>query len=87
LFQSHNFKQSLDAYQDCISFCRKTDECESVVFNISSAKASLEYILGDYDAALATINGVLRRDPYHFLSLLKRSQVYKKVGINKSSEK
>jgi hypothetical protein len=58
-----------------------------MVFNISSAKATLEYILGDYDAALSTLNAVLKRDPHHFLSLFRRSQVYKKVSPNKSSEK
>ena len=25
LFQSHSFKKSLEAYQECIDFCYKTD--------------------------------------------------------------
>lgn len=58
-----------------------------MVFNIQSAKATLEYILGDYDAALSTLNSVLKKDPYHFLSLLRRSQVYKKVKNDQSLEK
>jgi hypothetical protein len=57
-----------------------------MVFNILSAKATLQYILGDYDAALTTLNAVLKKDPYHFLSLLRRSQVYKKVIIAQSLE-
>lgn len=82
LFQSHNFKKSLEAYQDCVDFCRRTQEEESVVFNILSTKATLEYILGEYDKALSTLNSVLNRDHTHFLCLLRRSQVYKKVFLS-----
>lgn len=35
--------------------------------------------MGNYDEALTTLNSVLKNDPNHFLSLLRRSQVYKKV--------
>lgn len=46
-----------------------------------STKATLEYILADYDKALLTLNSVLSKDSSHFLCLLRRSQVYKKVDL------
>ncbi len=82
LFQTHNFAKSLEAYDDCITFCQKTDEDRAVIHNILSTKATLQYILGKYDDSLKTLNGVLKKDPYHFLSLLRRSQVYKKVSTS-----
>jgi hypothetical protein len=81
LFQSHSFKKSLEAYQDCLDFCKRTKEEDSVIFNILSTKATLEYILGEFDKALVTLNSVLTRDHSHFLCLLRRSQVYKKVPL------
>lgn len=82
LFQTHNFKKSLEAYKECVNFCHKTHEEQSVIFNILSTKATLEYILGDYDTALTTLNSVLSKDPYHYLCLMRRSQVFKKVKQN-----
>ena len=79
LFQQHTFKKSLEAYQDCVDFAKKTREEQSVIHNILSTQATLEYILGDFDKSLATLSSILSKDPGHFLSLLRRSQVYKKV--------
>ena len=44
-----------------------------------TTKAALQGILGDLDKAMNTLNEVLRTDPNHYLALLRRGQVYKKV--------
>ena len=46
-----------------------------------AAWAEFPAIFDDFDAALATLNSVLNKDSNHFLSLLRRSQVYKKVNL------
>ena len=79
-FKAHNFRKSLDLYQDCLNFCYRTEESDTVVSNVQSAKATVEYVLGEYDNALNTLSNVLRTDPAHFLCLFRRSQVYKKVS-------
>lgn len=50
-----------------------------MIFNIMTTKAALQSILGDQDAAMNTLNEVLRTDPNHYLAMIRRSQVYKKV--------
>jgi len=47
-----------------------------------SSKGALLCILGDFDRAMSTLNEVLRSDPNHYLSLMRRSQVYKKVQLS-----
>jgi tetratricopeptide (TPR) repeat protein len=78
-FQVHNFKEALDLYEDCLSFSYRTDESNGVIFNIMSTKGALQCILGEFDRAMSTLNEVLRSDPNHYLALMRRSQVYKKV--------
>ena len=45
-----------------------------------STKGALLCILGEIDRALSTLNEILRNDPNHYLALMRRSQVYKKVS-------
>lgn len=52
-----------------------------------SSKGALECILGQYDEALATLNAVIKKDPTHFLCLMRRSQVYKKKNMLKKALK
>ena len=78
-FQIHNFKEALDLYEDCLSFSYRTDESNGVIYNIMSTKGALLCILGEIDRALSTLNEILRNDPNHYLALMRRSQVYKKV--------
>ena len=52
-----------------------------------TTKASLQQILGDVDKAMGTLNEVLRVDPNHYLALIRRSQVYKKVFLANSEAK
>lgn len=49
-----------------------------------TAKAALLCILGDFDLSMSTLNEVLRTDPNHYLALIRRSQVYKKVNLSNS---
>lgn len=79
LFQTHQFKEALAAYDDSLAFCYRTREAQSLIFNIMTTKAALQSILGDQDGAMSTLNEVLRTDPNHYLSMIRRSQVYKKV--------
>lgn len=44
-----------------------------------TTKASLQSILGEVDRAMSTLNEILRTDANHYLALIRRSQVYKKV--------
>lgn len=46
-FQIHNFKESLALYEDCLAFCYRTRESQTVVFNIMSTKGALLCILGE----------------------------------------
>lgn len=55
-FQTHNFKDALDLYDDCLAFCYRTDETKGVIFNIMSAKGALLCILGSFEQALSTLN-------------------------------
>ena len=55
LFQTHNFAKSLEAYDDCITFCQKTDEDRAVIHNILSTKATLQYILGNATTRLQDV--------------------------------
>ena len=80
-FQTHNFKEALQLYEDCLSFSFRTEESSGVIYNIMSTKGALLCILGEFDRAMATLNEVLRSDPSHYLALMRRSQVYKKVTV------
>ena len=80
-FQTHQFKEALSSYEDCIAFCHRTRQAQSLIFNIMTTKATLQQILGDVDKAMGTLNEVLRVDPNHYLALIRRSQVYKKVFL------
>jgi Tfp pilus assembly protein PilF len=44
-----------------------------------TAKGALLTILGDFDRAMSVLNEVLRSDPNHYLAIMRRSQLYKKV--------
>lgn len=44
-----------------------------------TAKAALLTILGELDKAMSVLSEVLRTDPSHYLALMRRSQLYKKV--------
>lgn len=79
-FQTHNFKEALDLYEDCLSFSYRTDEASGVIYNIMTAKAALLTILGELERAMSVLSEVLRSDPSHYLALMRRSQLYKKVG-------
>jgi hypothetical protein len=46
-----------------------------------TSKAALQTILGEHDRAMSTLNEVIRSDPNHYLALIRRSQVYKKVVL------
>jgi Tfp pilus assembly protein PilF len=46
-----------------------------------TTKAALQSILGEQDSAMSTLNEVLRTDPSHYLAMIRRSQVYKKVSV------
>lgn len=46
-FQTHNFKEALELYDDCLSFCYRTDESKGIIHNIMSTKAALLCILGE----------------------------------------
>lgn len=46
LFLDGELSKSLDAYQECLNFCRKIDEPNAVIFNILSIKGNIEYLLG-----------------------------------------
>ena len=46
-----------------------------------TTKAALQNITGECDRAMATLNEILRTDPNHYLALIRRSQVYKKVRL------
>jgi len=52
-----------------------------------STKATLQYVMGEYDDALTTLNSILSKDCCHFLALMRRSQAYKKVNLQKNLEK
>lgn len=45
-----------------------------------TTKAALLSILGQQDKAMNVLNEVLRSDANHYLALVRRSQVYKKVN-------
>jgi len=86
-FQTHQFKEALASYEDCIAFCHRTREAQSLIFNIMTTKAALHQILGELDKAMNTLNEILRVDANHYLALIRRSQVYKKVRLPNSEEK
>lgn len=44
-----------------------------------TAKGALLGILGELDKAMATLNEVIKGDSSHYLGLIRRSQVFKKV--------
>jgi hypothetical protein len=46
-----------------------------------TTKAALLTITGQLDKAAATLSEVLREDSTHYLALLRRSQLYKKVAM------
>ena len=52
-----------------------------------TTKAALHQILGELDKAMNTLNEILRVDANHYLALIRRSQVYKKVCLPNSEEK
>ena len=47
-----------------------------------TAQAALHTILGQFDKAMSALNEVLRNDSSHFLALIRRSQLYKKVELH-----
>lgn len=52
-----------------------------------TTKAALHQILGELDRAMSTLNEILRSDQNHYLALIRRSQVYKKVSDANSERK
>lgn len=46
-----------------------------------TTKGALLSILGELDKAMSTLNEVIKNDSNHYLALIRRSQVYKKVKI------
>ena len=46
-----------------------------------TTKAALLSIVGQQDKAMSVLNEVLRADGNHYLALVRRSQVYKKVDV------
>lgn len=44
-----------------------------------TTKGALLTILGEFDKAMSVLNEVLRNDSSHYLALMRRSQLYKKV--------
>lgn len=52
-----------------------------LLHNLKSSEAALRAILGEQEAAISILNSVLAENKQHWLSLLRRSQIYKKVFI------
>ena len=46
-----------------------------------TTKGALLTILGEFDRAMSVLNEVLRNDSSHYLALMRRSQLYKKVAL------
>jgi hypothetical protein len=46
-----------------------------------TAKGGLLTILGDFERAMSVLNEVIRNDSSHYLALMRRSQLYKKVSL------
>ena len=46
-----------------------------------TTQAALYTILGQFDKAMNVLNEVLRNDNGHYLALVRRSQLYKRVLI------
>lgn len=44
-----------------------------------STKGALLSILGDQEKAMSVLNEIVKNQPNHYLALIRRSQVYKKV--------
>ena len=63
----------------CIQKCVEGNLPKYVLYNLKSSEAALRTILGEYESALSILNEVLKEEKQHWLSLIRRSQVYKKV--------
>ena len=46
-----------------------------------TAKGALLTILGDFERAMSVLSEVIRNDSSHYLALMRRSQLYKKVAV------
>lgn len=65
----------------CVKQCQKERLPTHILYNLKSSEAALRTILGELDNALKVCNEVLENDKQHWLCLLRRSQIYKKVRV------